>query len=94
LILRVQGSQSIYIESKAKYKVVSTTIEKDLFEELFEISTEKLISYKSFRNNLPYGEWYSIDKKNSKINNVVYGRLEPQGYYSSVIKIITQNATR
>jgi hypothetical protein len=68
------------IESKANYKVITTTIGKDIIEELFEIKTNRLIWHKSFRNSKPYGEWYSFDENNLKITNVVYGRFKPDDF--------------
>ena len=75
-------SQKKTFENKAKYKLVSTISEKDSIGELFEISTNQLIWHKSFRNNKPFGEWYSLDKNNSKTINIIYGRIKPQGYYT------------
>lgn len=68
-------------ENKALYKLVSISHEDDLIEKLIEIKSDKLIWLKSYRKEKPYGTWYFLNDKNSKMDSVVYGKFEPQGFY-------------
>lgn len=73
-------------EPKARYKVILTWQSNNLTQELFEISTNRLIWHKSFRNHKPFGEWYLFDENNSKKVLVVYGTYKPQNYFSYDVK--------
>lgn len=69
------------LERNARYKWVLLRNGADESEDLFEVKSGKLIRHKSFRDHLPFGEWYLLSDNGLKTNVVVYGKLSPGDCY-------------